>query len=345
MRNLSLLALSGLILTLGLTGCGNSESTPDTNGAPTGGSTAKNNSEPGSIAIDGSNTVLPISSAIAEGFQVDHKDAHVTVAGSGTGGGFKKFANGELDITGASRPIEEKEVEACKAKGIEYVEVPIAFDGLTIVVNKDNAALSEITTEDLKKIWEPDSKIKKWSDLKPSLPAEEIKLYGPGTDSGTFDYFTETICGKKGASRIDYSQSGDYNTLVNGVAGDKWALGYFGFAYYEQNQDKLKALKVNGVAPSATTIEDGTYKPLSRPLFWYINLKSLEKPLVQEFVNYMLKNAANLVKTAKYNPLPAEAYTLGEERVKAKKTGSIFKGAKAGLKISDILKAEQTGKQ
>lgn len=343
MKNISLFAISGLVLAFGLMGCGETAPEGGTN-APSGTKSATK-TETGSINIDGSNTVLPISSAIAEGFEADHKDVHVTVAGSGTGGGFKKFANGELDITGASRPIEEKEEALCKEKGIEYIEIPIAFDGLTIVVNKENTALSAITTEELKKIWEPDSKVKMWSDLKPGLPKEAIKLYGPGTDSGTFDYFTETICGKKGAIRSDYSQSGDYNQLVSGVAGDKWALGFFGFAYFDQNKDKLKALTVNGIAPSATTIEDGTYKPLARPLFWYVNLKSLEKPEVQELVSFMLKDAAKLVVQAKYNPLPAEAYTLGEERVKAKKTGSLFKGAKAGLKIADVLKAEQTAKK
>jgi phosphate transport system substrate-binding protein len=344
-KNWSLLAVAAGVLVIAATcmNCGPKEG--DTTGGTTSG-TATTGTTPeakvsGEVLVDGSSTVFPISEAVGEEFSKANPDANAKVGSSGTGGGFKKFINGELDIAAASRPIEEEEVAACKEKGIEFVEIPIAFDGLTVVVNPKNDFVSDITVEDLKKIWQDGSTVKTWKDVRPEWPAEEIKLYGAGTDSGTFDYFTKVINGKEKSSRKNYTASEDDNTLVQGVAGDTYSLGYFGYAYYEQSKDKLKALSINGVAPSPETIGNGTYTPLSRPLFWYINKKSLEdKPQVAAFVKFLLSKGAELVASADYIPLPAEAYTAAQARVDAKKTGTLFHGAQAGMKIEDVLKAE-----
>jgi phosphate transport system substrate-binding protein len=328
---LSAIALGGLVA---IAGCGPKEAAP---GGTTGGADAKVSGE---VSIDGSSTVYPISEAIAEEFRNANPEVKVTVGTSGTGGGFKKFANGELDVAGASRPIEEKEVAACKENGIEFIEIPIAFDGLSVVVNPQNDFLSDISVADLKKIWEDGSKVKTWKDVNPAWPAETIKLYGPGTDSGTFDYFTKAVNGKEKSSRADYQQSEDDNVLVQGVAGDKYSLGYFGYAYYGENKDKLKLLKVNGVGPTPETIGDGTYNPLSRPLFWYVNLKSMDKPQVAALVSFLLSQSADIVPSTGYIALPAEAYTAAQTRVTEKKTGTVFHGAQPGIKIEDILKGE-----
>jgi phosphate transport system substrate-binding protein len=330
------IVLSGFILG----GCGNSS---DANGAsPTTPTAAGSDSKSGvkvsgPVTIDGSSTVFPISEAASDLFQEGNSDVEVSVGESGTGGGFKKFADGELDIAGASRPIEKEEAEACKAKGIEFIEIPIAYDGLTIVVNKENTAIDDITVAELKKIWEPTSTVKTWADVRPGLPAEKINLFGPGDKSGTFDYFTEAINGKKKASRKEYQASEDDNVLVTGVAGEKFALGYFGYGYYEGNTEKLKALKVGGVAPSKETILDGSYTPLSRPLFWYVNKKSMDKPQVAAIVTYMLDNASKTVTEAKYIPLPDSAYATIKKNVADKKTGSLFMDAKPGSKLDDVL--------
>jgi phosphate transport system substrate-binding protein len=339
MSNLRTWAFGIVLSSILVAGCGsgsdnNTSSTgTDTKPAPT----ANNEQSGGSITIDGSSTVFPISEAVADMFQETNKDSQVSVGESGTGGGFKKFADGELDIAGASRPIEKEEAEACAKKGIEFIEIPIAYDGLTIVVNKENTAITDITTAELKKIWEPDSKVKTWADVRAGLPAEEIKLFGPGDKSGTFDYFTEVINGKKRASRKEYQASEDDNQLVTGVAGDKNGLGYFGFSYYEGNIDKLTALKVNGVAPSAETILNGTYAPLSRPLFWYVNKKSMDKPEVATLVKFLVDNASKAATEAKYVALPDAAYAAIKKIVDEKKTGSLFMDAKAGSKLEDIL--------
>ena len=218
----------------------------------------------------------------------------VTVGVSGTGGGFERFCRGETDLSNASRPIKDEEATICKDAGIEYVEFQVANDALTVVVNKDNDWVDCLTTEQLKKIWEPDSKVNSWNEVDPSFPDEELKLFGPGTDSGTFDYFTGEINGEEGASRSDYAASEDDNTTVTGVAGEKGGLGYFGFSYFEENQDTLKALEIDGgdgcVAPSVATAQDGTYKPLSRPLFIYVKKESLARPEVEAFLRFMLDN-------------------------------------------------------
>lgn len=323
---LSAIALGGVIAAIG---CGPKDATTE------GGGGAKVSGE---ISIDGSSTVYPISEAVAEEFRNVNNEVKVTVGTSGTGGGFKKFSNGELDITGASRPIEEKEVEACKANGIEFIEIPVAFDGLSVVVNPENNLLDDISVDDLKKIWQDGSAVKTWKDVKPEWPAEAIKLYGPGTDSGTFDYFTKAINGKEKSSRADYQASEDDNVLVQGVAGDKYSLGYFGYAYYLENKDKLKLLKVNGVAPSAETIADGTYNPLSRPIFWYVNKASLDKPQVAALLKFLLNDSFEAIESTGYILLPKEAYSAAQARVDAKKTGTVFHGAQPGMKIEDILK-------
>jgi len=303
-----ILALAGSVLA----GCG--QSAPSDNAAQGGTTPAPAESKlSGTIKIDGSSTVFPITEAVAEEFQNANPDVQVTVGVSGTGGGFKKFTTGEIDISNASRPIKDKEKEAATQNKIEYVEIPVAYDGLSVVVNKENNFVDNLTVDELKKIWEPNSKVKKWSDVRPTWPQEEIKLYGPGTDSGTFDYFTETINGKAQASRSDYTASEDDNVLVQGISGDKNSLGYFGFAYYEENADKLKLVPVvnkegKAVLPSVETVMDQSYNPLSRKIYIYVSKKSLERPEVKEFVKFYLENAAELVKSVYYIPLNENEY-------------------------------------
>ena len=300
------------------------------------------------IKVDGSSTVFPISEAVAEEFQKYKKNAvKVTVGISGTGGGFKKFCRGEIDIVDASRPILRKEMDDCKKTGVEYYELPVAYDALTVMVNPKNDWITSMTVADLKKIWEPaaQGKIMRWNQVNPKWPDAPIKLYGAGSDSGTFDYFTEAVVGKAKSSRGDFTASEDDNVLVQGIANDKNALGYFGFAYYTENQKKLKAVAIDGgkgpIMPSAKSIEDGTYNPLGRPIFIYVSKKSATKPEVKEFVEYYLKNAAPLVKEVKYVPLPAKAYNLALEHFQKGKTGTVFGGAsEVGLKIEDLLKRE-----
>jgi phosphate transport system substrate-binding protein len=300
------------------------------------------------VKIDGSSTVYPITEAVAEDFQKLKKNAiKVTVGISGTGGGFKKFCRGETDISNASRPILAKEMDACKETGVQYVELPIAYDALTVVINPQNDWAKTLTIADLKKIWEPGAqgKLKSWKDVNPAFPDVPLKLYGPGADSGTFDYFTEAVVGKAKSSRGDYTASEDDNVLVQGVSRDKGGLGYFGFAYYIENQKKLKAVGVDGgkgpVLPSPEAVENGTYAPLSRPIFIYVNAKSMDKPEIVEFVEFYLKNAPKLVKEVKYVPLPQKAYDIAGEHFKHKKLGTVFGGKEeVGLKIEDLLKRE-----
>ena len=276
------------------------------------------------VSIDGSSTVFPITEAVAEEFQIANKGAvNVTVGVSGSGGGFKKFCAGETDISNASRPIKQKEIDLCKAAGIDFTEIPVARDALTVVINKNNGAVSSMTLDELKKLWSADTspKVTTWSQIRPGLPNEKISLYGPGTDSGTFDYFTEEILGKEGNSRSDYVASEDDNILVQGVANDKFSLGYFGFAYYLENQDKIKPVAIdsgNGpVLPSSETVENGSYTPLSRPLFIYVSTKSLKKPEVKAFVEYYLDNAKELSSEVGYVPLkPAEYANYKSEIIK-----------------------------
>ena len=263
------------------------------------------------VLIDGSSTVFPISEAMAEDFMADNRGTQVTVGVSGTGGGFKKFCAGEIDVTGASRPIKQEEKDACAAAGIEYIEVPVATDALTVVINNENTWAEEMTTDQLKMLWEPaaEGTITRWNQIDPSWPNETIDLFGPGTDSGTFDYFTDEIVGEEGASRADYTASEDDNILVLGVSRDPFALGYFGLAYYLENEDTLKAVAVNGVLPTPANVENGTYVPLSRPLFMYVKKSSLDdNAQVRSFMEYVLDNAPEIVPEVGYVPLSDDRY-------------------------------------
>jgi len=307
----------------------------------------------GSIAVDGSSTVYPITEAVGEEFQKANPKTKVTVGISGTGGGFKKFCAGETDISDASRPIKSSEIEACQKNNIEYIELPVAYDGLAVMVNPQNTWATSMTVKELKKLWEPEAqgKITRWNQVRPDWPDKEIHLFGPGTDSGTFDYFTEAINGKEKASRGDYQASEDDNVLVQGIATDPLALGYFGVAYYAENKDKLKLVAIddekdeNGkgpILPTQETVEKGTYQPLARPLFIYVKKSSAERPEVQAFVKFYLDNAPKLVKEVGYIPLPAEAYTLAQARFEKRTLGSLFAsgGSQVGLTIVDLLKKE-----
>ncbi len=266
----------------------------------------------GTVRIDGSSTVFPITEAVAEEFQLENRATRVTVGISGTGGGFKKFCSGETDISDASRKIKESELEACRANGIEPIEMAVAIDGLAILVNPQNSFASCMTVDELKRIWQPGSTVKTWKDVRAEWPAQEIKLYGPGTDSGTFDYFTEAIVGEEDASRPDFTASEDDNVLVQGVTGDRYSLGYFGYAYYAENSDRLKVVAVDGgsgcVEPTPETVQSGEYSPLSRPLYIYLKEQSLVRPEVRAFVRYYLENAGLLVPQVGYVPLSPERY-------------------------------------
>ncbi|MEK7881672.1 MULTISPECIES: PstS family phosphate ABC transporter substrate-binding protein [Methyloversatilis] len=302
------------------------------------------------VKIDGSSTVFPITEAVAEEFQKAKKGTvQVTVGISGTGGGFKKFCRGEIDVSNASRPILDKEMADCKAAGIKYIELPVAFDALTLVMNPKNSFLKQITAAELKTMWEPaaQGKILKWNQVNAAWPDSGLKLFGPGADSGTFDYFTEAIVGKSKSSRGDFTASEDDNVLVQGVSRDTGALGYFGFAYYVENKDKLKAVPVvnpktgKAVEPSLEAVISGDYQPLSRPIFIYVNAASVDKPEVKEFVEFYLKNAAALTKEVKYVPLTDADYKHALENFTKKKTGTAFGGhSEVGVKVSDLLKRD-----
>jgi phosphate transport system substrate-binding protein len=301
-------------------------------GAPASTTAAASSSAPASVAanlsgtvkIDGSSTVYPITEAVAEEFQKANKGVKVTVAFAGTGGGFKKFCNGETDMNDASRPIKADDAGegvACKAKNIEYLELGIATDALSVVVNPQNDWAKCLTTAQLKKIWDQGSTVKKWSDVDPSFPAEDIHLFGPGADSGTFDYFTEVINGKAKQSRSDYTPSEDDNALVTGVAGDKFALGYFGFAYLEENLDKIKATEIDSgkgcVAPSKDAVNAGTYTPLARPLFIYPSKTALKRPEFAAFVQYYLENVNSFVDETGYIDATPDVLTKSKDALAA----------------------------
>ncbi len=302
------------------------------------------------VKIDGSSTVYPITEGVAEEFQkVKKGEVKVTVGISGTGGGFKKFCRGETDINDASRPILKQEMEVCKQNGIAYIELPIAYDGLAVVINPKNNWAQCMTVEQLKKVWKPESQGKKfyWSDLDPKWPKEEIRLCGPGSDSGTFDYFTEAIVGKAKAQRGDYLASEDDNVLVQFAQREKGALCYFGLSYVEENKGKIKAVQIKNpktgkcVEPSINTVKSGEYQPLSRPLFIYVNVKALERPEVKEFVDFYLKNVEKISKQVGYIPLPPKAYNLVKKRFEKRIIGTVFGGEpEVGLTIEELLKRE-----
>jgi phosphate transport system substrate-binding protein len=301
------------------------------------------------VKIDGSSTVFPVTEAVAEDFQKAKKQqVKVTVGISGTGGGFKKFCRGETDISDASRPILKKEMEDCKAAGIEYYELPVAFDALTVVINPKNTFIKQLTIAEMKKMWEPaaQGKVTRWNQVNPQWPDQPMKLFGPGADSGTFDYFTEAVVGKSKSSRGDFTASEDDNVLVQGVSRDVNGLGYFGYAYYIENKDKLKAVPIvndkgQAVEPSMEAVLKGTYTPLARPIFIYVNAKSLGKPEVKEFVEYYMKNGAKLSREVKYVPLPDSAYRVALEHVQKGKKGTVFGGvAEVGVTIEELLTRE-----
>ncbi len=319
LKRIATVVMTGLLV-VALAACG----APKTDAAQAEGTTEAAATEAvkveGEISIDGSSTVFPLAEAVAEEFGKENKDVRVTVGVSGTGGGFKKFAAGETDISNASRPIKQTEIDAAKANNIEFIELKVSFDGLTVIINKENDWAKEMTVDQLKQIWNPTSTVKMWSDVNPAWPQEVIKLYAPGVDSGTFDYFTETINDEAGAIRPDFTASEDDNVLVQGVAGDKYALGFFGHSYYEENLDSLQAVSIdngNGpIAPTFDTIKSGEYAPLSRPLFIYVNKASLDKPQVRAYVEYFLTVAAELAPEVGFVSLPQEEYDAALEAIK-----------------------------
>jgi phosphate transport system substrate-binding protein len=319
-----------------LAGCGGGDDAADGDGLS------------GAVRVDGSSTVFPITEAVAEEFMQEEPRVRVTVGVSGTGGGFSKFLRGETDINDASRPIKPTELEEARANGIEFIELPVAYDGIAVVVHPENDWVDCLTTEELEQIWGPGSEVDTWSQVREGFPDREIALYGPGTASGTYDYFTEAIGGESGASRSDFSASEDDNVLVQGIAGDPNALGFFGLAYYEENADQLKLLGVddgdasNGegcVQPTAESVGDGSYQPLARPEFIYVNAERADDPAVSAFVEFYLENAPELVREVGYVPLPSEAYDLGLERFGNGVTGTLFgEGAPDGLSLVERLR-------
>ena len=301
------------------------------------------------VKLDGSSTVFPVSEAVAEDFQKAKKGAvKVTVGISGTGGGFKKFCRGETDVSNASRPILKAEMAECAKAGIDYYELPVAFDALTVVVNPKNTFIRQLTIAEMKKMWEPaaQGKVTRWNQVNPAWPDAPMKLFGPGADSGTFDYFTEAIVGKAKSSRGDFTASEDDNVLVQGVSRDVNGLGYFGYAYYVENKDKLKAVPIvnekgQAVEPSMEAVLKGSYSPLARPIFIYVNAKALERAEVREFVQYYMQNGGKLAREVKYVPLPDSAYKTAWEHVQKGKKGTVFGGvAEAGVTIEELLRRE-----
>ena len=317
-----------LALLTSLAACGGGTTTTE---APADGGTDAEAGLAGEILIDGSSTVYPIAEAMSEEFLTENPDVALTVGVSGSGGGFKKFCAGETDISNASRPIKEEEIALCEEAGINFIEVPVAFDGLTVVANEANDWAQCLTVDQLNAMWAPESEgtVANWNQVDPSFPDQELGLYGPGTDAGTFDYFTDEVNGEEGASRGDYTASEDDNVIVTGVTGDEGALGYFGYAYFEENSDSLKAIEIENeagecVGPTAETIADGSYNPMSRPLFFYVRQDAYEaKPEVNAFVDYMLAPGNEvLIREVGYVPLPEDILASAKARVEEGKLGS-----------------------
>ncbi len=299
-----------LALVAVLAGCGGGRGGDDEGSGDDTTTGAAGGDLSGRIEADGSSTVGPYTTAAAEAFQDVEPGVQVTVGVSGTGGGFERFCRGETDLSNASRPIKDEEIAACEQEGVEYVEFQVANDALTVVVNPENDWAECLTVAQLKQIWNTGSKVNNWSQVDADFPGDELKLFGPGTDSGTFDYFTDAINGEEGASRSDYAASEDDNVIVQGVGGERGGLGYFGFSYFEANQDSLKAVEIDGgdgcVAPSVETAQDGTYKPLSRPLFIYAKTESFERPEVEAFMQYLLDNETAIAESSQFVPLTDE---------------------------------------
>jgi phosphate transport system substrate-binding protein len=327
--------------------CGGGQPTPGADGtaAPAGQTTT--------VTLDGSSTVFPISEAVAEEFQKATPGVRVTVGISGTGGGFQKFCRAETDISNASRPITKKEMDACAAAGISFIELPIAYDGLAVVANPKAAWIDHITAAELKTVWAPESQgtIKQWSQVRAGWPARELHLFGAGVDSGTYDYFTQAINGKEGASRGDFTSSEDDNVLVQGIANDELALGFMPYAYYNENKANLKLVGVddgkadNGagpILPSVESVKGGTYQPLSRPVFIYVSVKALERPEVKQFLDFYVTKGGALAEEVGYVPLGDRGYQLVAAHLTARKTGSVFEqaGSQVGLTIEQLLSRE-----
>lgn len=335
MRSMNLMArLATLFGCLAFTACGGATETGGGGGAA-----------PQIIRVDGSSTVYPITEAVAEDFQRAKPGSRVTVGISGTGGGFQKFCRDEIDIADASRPIKPIEAAACAKAGVQYIEIPVAYDGLAIVVHPKNTWATSMTVAELKKLWEPaaQGKIMRWNQVRAGWPDREIHLFGAGVDSGTFDYFTEAIVGKEDQSRGDFTSSEDDNVIVQGVSGDELSLGYFGYAYYEENKAKLKLVAIddgddtNGtgaIAPSPETVKDGTYRPLSRPIFIYPKVKALERSEIREFIDFYLTKGVPLVREVGYIPLADGEYDLVRTRFSARKTGSMYEGTDSHSKLT-----------
>jgi phosphate transport system substrate-binding protein len=338
-KTVASIALACLLATT-LAACGKKDSKPNATG---GGETPV-------VRIDGSSTVFPIAEAVAEEFQAQERGAiRVTVGLSGTGGGFKKLCRGDTDISNASRPILSEEMEACKAKGIRFFELPIAFDAITVVVNPGNDWVETLRVEDLKKMWEPaaQGKIVRWNQVRPEWPDQPLMLFGPGADSGTFDYFSEAVAGNAKASRGDYTASEDDNVLVQGVEHNKNALGYFGYAYYISHKERMRAVPIEtpsgAVSPSADTVTNGTYQPLSRPLFIYVSEAAAQRPEVRKFIEFYLTEGAKMSADVGFVPLPEEASQIALRHFRENRVGTVFGGKpEVGVKIDDLVKREAT---
>ncbi len=333
-----------LLVFLVLSGCGSGDG-PAAEGQLTG-----------SVAVDGSSTVYPLTEAVAEEFMKAHPRVRVTVGVSGTGGGFSKFLRRETDISNASRPIKPSEQALAEQNGVDYIELPVAYDGLAVVANPQNDWAECLTVEELRRVWEPNSTVTNWNQIRPSFPNRELHLYGAGTDSGTYDYFTAAIVGEEGASRTDFTASEDDNVLVQGISGDVNALGFIPYAYYEENTDRLKLIGVddgnpdNGegcILPDAETVQNGTYQPLARPVFIYVRADRAEDPAVKAFVEFYLQNATQLAREVGYVALSDEAYELALERFHQGVTGSIFagEGSQVGVRVQDLLRMERAAQE
>ncbi len=343
-----LLKLTGLALILGalLIGCGESKNA--TADEPKPGDSKPGTAQKGSLTVDGSSTVFPIVNAMGEDFKKANPGVKVTINKSGTGSGMQKFGRGEIDVATASRPIEQKEVDALAKANIDFIEIPVAYDGVCVVVNPKNTFITSLTPDDLKKAWSDGSTVKTWADMKSGWPAKEIKFYGPTNNHGTYEYFTEAINKKKGNIRNDYQANQEYNVIVQSIAGDENGIGYVGFNYYAENKDKLKVVSIDAgkgpVAPSEESVTNGTYTPLSRPLFIYVSKKAMDRPEVKAFVDFALgESGMAAVKESNMVQLPKEALDAVKKHVSEGKLGSAFMGVAPGMTIQQVLAKETAG--
>jgi phosphate transport system substrate-binding protein len=339
MSNTRTWVISGLLAAIALIGCGDKGTTPEgASSTPTATTTGEAKPAAGStISIDGSTTVFPIVSVLAEDFKKENAGVDLVVNKAGTGSGFKKFAEGNLDIATASRPIKDDEIKTLTEKKIEFIEIPVAYDGVSVIVNPGNTWAKNVTVEELKKAWSKDSTITTWDQINPSFPKEKVTFFGPTDNHGTYEYFTEAINGKKNEIRKEYQPNQEYTAIVTAVGGEKGAIAFVGYNYYIENKDKVTALTVGGVAPTEATIADGTYTPLSRPLFIYVNKKSLERPEVKKFVEFALGEAGNTaVKDSSYVQLPQDVRDAIKAHFEASESGTKMKDFKPGQNLTDV---------